>query len=181
MEKILIFVGSAREGNSLYLANQIKESAQPEQCEVIRLSDYNISYCDGCLSCDEAGICHIKDGMNKLLELIDSSNKMILITPARWSLMSGDMKVFIDRLNPFAASSKMSGKLAYGFAIGQSDDEDSKSIELALDSLRYFCENAEIEFVGGNIITSCLMADDLEQKQETLNACVEGAISFINS
>lgn len=180
MSKTLIIVGSARKGNSLFLANQISKASNDE-CEVVRLSDHNISYCDGCLSCDEAGICHINDGMSYLLGKIDAIDKMILITPARWSLLSGDMKVFIDRLNPFAASKKMSGKLAYGFAIGQSENDDAASIELAIDSIRYFCENAEIEFVGGNIITGCLAPDDLIQKEDIIEQCVVKALEFINS
>jgi multimeric flavodoxin WrbA len=181
MKKVLVIVGSAREGNSRFLANRIKETINQESCEVIILSEYNISYCDGCLSCDETETCHINDGMSLLLAKVNDCEKMILITPARWSLLSGDMKVFIDRLNPYAASKKLSGKMAYGFAIGQSEGDEVESIELALKSMKYFCENAEIVFCGGDVVAGCLQADDLANKVDVVNKCINNACKFINS
>jgi len=181
MKKVLIIVGSARKGNSRYLANRIDEATNRTSCEIINLSDYNITYCDGCLSCDETETCHIDDDMSVLLAKVNECEKMILITPVRWSLLSGDMKVFIDRLNPYAASKKLSGKMAYGFAIGQSEGDEIVSIELGLESMKHFCENAEIVFYGGDIVAGCLQPDDLVNKVDVVKMCIENAIKFINS
>jgi len=178
MTKTLIITGSLRQGNSNALAQLIKDELTGIDCEEINLGKLKMQFCDGCLGCDESEKCVKEDELSLLYGKLEAADKLVLITPARWSLLSGEMKVFLDRLNPFAVSEKLKGKKAYCFAIGQSQEGDSESIEKALESLKFFCDNAEIDYAGGSIVCDCLMPQDILQNTK-LQDYVAKAVSFI--
>lgn len=177
--KELIVVGSARKGNSLFLANCIAEAVHSKQLEVVRLSDYEINYCTGCLECDETHECYIKDGMEVLLEKVKEAQTLVMVSPARYSLLSGDCKVFIDRLNPTAVSEEIVGKKFIGVVVGQSEEgAENRSIEKALQSLVDFAENAGMEVVGRYAVYNCYEANSAEDQEGIEGLCQEIAASI---
>jgi multimeric flavodoxin WrbA len=140
--------------------------------ELIHLKDISLNVCDGCLECDETASCHIEDDMSELVQRIKNADGFIFGTPSRWSLLSGEMKVFLDRLNPLAVPELLAGKKAIVFAVGQSKGEDVETIQLAADSIKHFCDNAEIEVVDTVIASDCLQPEDLITKHaEILEQC----------
>lgn len=168
--KALVIVASARRGSSLYIAKQIEtNSKEPLDCEIVRLSDYKIEYCSGCLECDESHECNISDDMNIILDKLLAADVLIMVSPARYSLLSGDAKVFIDRLNPTAVSGDIEGKKFIAVAVGQTDkDDEIDSVNLAAESLVAFAENAGMEIIGKYRIYNCYAADDIYQKEEEI-------------
>jgi len=164
MDNILIIVGSARNGNSLYIANQLKNQLNQENCTISQISNMRIEYCSGCLDCDETHKCSIEDDMDKLIPVVIKSDVIIMISPARWSLLSGDLKVFIDRLNPIATTGEMIGKKFLCVAVGQSKKDDN-SIEQTLNSMGFFCESAEMQMLGKFAVYECLNENDAENKK----------------
>ena len=102
--KILGLEGSSREGgNTEKLVKTILESAKENGAEVnfYKLKKMNISLCLGCFNCRETGNCVTDDDMKLLLEEIQTSDAIILGSPVYMWQVSGQTKLFMDRLIPF--------------------------------------------------------------------------------
>ena len=70
--------------------------------EEIYLSQKNIRGCQGCFACwvKTPGKCILKDDMPELLDKVNQADVLIFATPLYDFGMSGQMKVFTDRLIP---------------------------------------------------------------------------------
>ena len=172
--KIIIVTASARKGSSMYVAEQLKGLLAYDKVEVAQLSDYKIEYCTGCLECDETHKCYIDDGMTELLEVVKEADILVFITPARYSLLSGDAKVFIDRLNPTAVSGEIENKKFIAVAVGQTQKgEEPDSIDLAVKSLVNFADNAGMNVLGEYSIYGCYDKDDIKHNEDVERVCEE--------
>lgn len=180
--RIMAIVGSNRRGNTYAMVEAGCHALKDSETELLHLKDLNILSCDGCLKCDKTGKCHIEDDMSTIIERIENADGFIFGTPARWSLLSGELKVFIDRLNPLAMSEKLSDKKAIIFSVGQTEGEEASSIKLAAESVRYFCENAGIEVIDIVLAEGCIKNEDLISKSpDIITVCKKSAIKLHNS
>ncbi|WHE06497.1 flavodoxin family protein [Thermoanaerobacterium thermosaccharolyticum] len=94
-ESSIYFRRSRKNGNTEYL---LDISLEITGGELIRLSDYNIKYCNSCWVCQKTGICPVKDDMNeKLIPMILESDGIVLGTPVYFNNVSAQLKTFIDR------------------------------------------------------------------------------------
>lgn len=159
---MLIVVGSRREGNSYKLANIVKDEMDKERIKVdiIVPGNQKIHLCTGCMDCDENGICDFTDDMEKNIELLKKENVCMFITPTRWNLLSGDLKIFMDRLNPLYSTSALKGKKAIVVSIG-SKPKDVYSTEASTHSLRSFVEAAGMDCVLTCEFNDCLDFSDI--------------------
>jgi len=66
--------------------------------EMITLRDKDIKPCDGCRGCDKTGKCHIKDDMEPIYQKILDADGLIFGSPVYFWSISGQGKVFMDRL-----------------------------------------------------------------------------------
>ena len=174
MKNVVIISGSKRKGNTLGIANIYSEELKSRGYEtnVIALSEKEYTFCDGCLACDETQECVIKDGFEKVIDDIRKSDLIIIGTPARWRLLSGELKAFIDRLNPYAAVEGYSGLKVFVFAVGQSDAESIESIQSAANSVCTFAFDAGMEVVGTQVFCNMLTEDAyIEVKDEIRGIC----------
>lgn len=178
--KIMAIIGSARKGNSFSMVQSIKETILNAgvELEVVHLRDFSMEFCDGCLSCDETGRCHLNDDMSSIVEKVRDADGLVFASPARWSLLSGDMKVFIDRLNPLAAIEALANKKAIIFVVGQTKGEDN-SISIAAESIESFCDNAGIQVIDKVLAYGCLMEKEIDN--ETSLKCMEAAEHLVDS
>lgn len=99
--------------------------------------------------------------MAGLLQKINNSDGFIFGSPARWNLLSGELKVFFDRLNPLAVPELLKGKKAVIFVVGQSEGESIDSIKSAANSIVLFCNSAGIEVIEIVYAENCLNPNDL--------------------
>ncbi len=97
MNKILLICGSIREAFSYKILKEIQSNL--DNSNLIKLKDYNIEYCRGCLSCDKEGKCIINDDLNKIVKEIDDCDTIVFTIPNYFGGMSGFFKNFIDRLH----------------------------------------------------------------------------------
>lgn len=173
--KLLIIVAGRKKGNSFHTMQYCLKSStlSRKQYSIVDLSDTQIALCNGCLSCDETGICCIDDDMKEIVSRARDADAIAFFSPVRWSLLSGDLKVMLDRLNPLAAKEELSGKKAVAFCVGQTSVNDDTSINRALDSIRFFCENAGIIFMGGCAIDNCIESGDVLEKKDCLKNASE--------
>lgn len=103
MKNIIIISSTPRiNGNSELLAKQFANGAKESGNNVtfINLRDYKLNYCIGCYSCHKTGKCIHKDRMNEIAKDLIKADVIVLATPVYFYSMSGQLKVFIDRLVP---------------------------------------------------------------------------------
>ena len=104
MKNVVIISSSPRkDGNTETLCKEFFKGAESKghHVELICLRDYNLKYCIGCYSCAKIGKCVHKDGMDKIGEKLMKADVIVLSTPVYFYSMSGQLKVFIDRLVPY--------------------------------------------------------------------------------
>ena len=103
MKKVVIISSTPRvNGNSEVLAKEFAKGATDagNQVYFINLRDYDLNYCKGCYACKKTGKCIHNDGMDEIVNKILASDVLVLATPVYFYSMSGQLKVFIDRLVP---------------------------------------------------------------------------------
>ncbi len=103
MKNVLIINSTYRKGgNSQVLAEQFKKGAQEAGNTVteINLRDINLKFCIGCLSCQKTGKCVLDDSVNGLLPIVQNADVLVFATPVYYYSVSGQLKTFLDRLNP---------------------------------------------------------------------------------
>ena len=102
--KILIVDGSSRERTHATMIQSLEKGLTSAGSEVTVKSVFklDISPCRSCLTCSikTPGICIQKDDMASLLPLVAQSDLLMLVTPIYLDGMTGQLKVFIDRLIP---------------------------------------------------------------------------------
>ena len=102
--KIIGMIASPRKkGNTAWVVNTILEGAKEQGAETKSWysSDLDIQPCRGCLCChgdDQDRGCVIDDDMQELYRAIEEADAMILGSPVYMGQMSGQAKIFIDRL-----------------------------------------------------------------------------------
>jgi len=159
--RIVAVVGSNRRGNTYAMVEAACHALRDFEVELLHVKGMLGESCDGCLQCDESGDCHVDDPMRKAVADIAKADGLVLGTPARWALLSGELKVFLDRLNPLAVKGSLAGKKALLLVVGQCEGDDAWSIKSALESLKSFCRSAGIEVVADVQAQGCLNADDV--------------------
>lgn len=171
---MIIVVGSRREGNSLKLANKIKEELGKERIhtEIIVPGNQKIHVCTGCMDCDKDGECDFTDDMKKNIESIKKDEIIMFITPTRWNLLSGDIKIFMDRLNPMYSRKELKGKKLIAVSIG-SKDKSLYSTEASLTSLISFAESAGMNVILDKQFYNCLNDSDILNQESEINCFIK--------
>ncbi len=182
MARVLIIIGSRREGNSKILANKIKEGLRKERISVDMITPGNqkIYLCTGCMDCDETGVCDFQDDMVENIQKVENSDYLIFITPTRWNLLSGDLKIFMDRLNPLYASRGLTGKKMIALIIG-SKKKSEYSTDGALTSLGSFAESSGMQLTYTHQFHRCLAFEDILEQEEEINQTIQEIIKVIES
>ena len=177
---MVIIVGSRREGNSYKLAQKIKEELDKERMHtsIIVPGNQKIHVCTGCMDCDKDGECDFTDDMKQNIENIKSEDVIMFITPTRWNLLSGDLKIFMDRLNPMYTRRELKGKKMIAVSIG-SKDKSLYSTEASLTSLISFAESAGMEVILEKQFYNCLNDNDILNQESDLNKFISDVKSKI--
>jgi multimeric flavodoxin WrbA len=113
--KVTAFVGSARKKHTYSVTElflQKLRSLGDMECETVRLSDYNLATCKGCIVCMDKGeeLCPLKDDRDKLIEKMLNSDGVIFASPNYFFHVSALMKQLIDRLAFFGHRPRFFGK-----------------------------------------------------------------------
>lgn len=101
MKNVLVISSTPRvEGNSEIIAKEFARGAEKagNHVDFVTLRDYKLNYCMGCDACRKLGKCVHKDGMEELHDKLRKADVIMLATPVYFYSMSGQLKVFIDRL-----------------------------------------------------------------------------------
>ncbi len=180
MTKVCIIVGSRRNGNSSHLANILKERLKKERIisNIITPGNQKIYLCTGCMDCDTNGKCDFKDDMSDNIDKVLDASTLIFISPDRWNLLSGDLKIFMDRLNPLFTPKKLEGKKMVSFVIG-SEDKEEYSTDATLSSLDSFATASNMDLIYSHQFNNCLEGTDILDKQEEIDTVINELIKLI--
>jgi len=116
MKKIIVFNGSPRKnGFSSRLIAQVVKGAKSKGADVMvcDLNEDGIKGCQGCNYCKTHTECITKDKMSPALEALRTADGLVASFPIYWGGISGQSKLFLDRLYSFTGgdfSSKHPGK-----------------------------------------------------------------------
>ena len=120
--RVLGICGSPHtEGNTAFALKRALSVLEEEGVATVyvSLAELNIQPCEGCYRC-RYGTCIHDDDMAPILEEMRACDGMILASPVYMGMVSGQMKVFMDRSVIFrtGGSYALSGKLGAGIACG---------------------------------------------------------------
>lgn len=126
MNKKIVVVSSTPRvnGNSEILSKEFIKGAKESgnDATLISIRDLYLKFCIGCLYCQSNGKCVLKDDMNNLYNSISEANVLVFATPIYYYSICGQLKTFLDRLNPlFIKDNKF--KEVYLLATAADDDE----------------------------------------------------------
>ncbi|MDR1157691.1 MAG: flavodoxin family protein [Oscillospiraceae bacterium] len=99
--KIIGFNASPRKnGNTAWAISQILESAANggAKTRIFHSDALTISPCKGCLGCVKGDGCVVDDDMQKIYTALKQADALVLGSPLYMAQMSGQAKVFTDRL-----------------------------------------------------------------------------------
>ena len=124
--KVLGIVCSPRKGgNTEILVQEALAGAQTRgaETELLTIWDKDIRPCDGCLSCEKTGECHIKDDVQEIYPKLIAADGIVWGTPVYFWSVTAQAKMLIDRsyalyTNNNRLSSKVSGVISVGASLG---------------------------------------------------------------
>ena len=102
--KVLLVNGSPHEqGTTSVAIHEVERelNANGIETEIFWIGNKPISGCIGCYACHKTGKCIHSDGMNELGQKLLNADVIVFATPVYFYSMSGQLKVFIDRLVPY--------------------------------------------------------------------------------
>ncbi len=172
--KILGICGSPRHnGNSEWALTKILEGcSQFAPTEQINLSTQSISFCDGCLICEDSHSCHFDDDMDNLNESILLADIILIVSPVYFDNVPAILKNVIDRTNPLCG--RLQNKKAIVVTFGQAD---KGSWDSATQYLNNYFDIMGIEMIEAYSFKSRIV-DDARHSAEIREA-IEKIISEI--
>jgi multimeric flavodoxin WrbA len=127
MHKILGISGSPRKnGNTSFAVKHALETLNRRGFETryISVADIKIQPCISCWSCSSSGKCFQNDGMKEVIEAMLWCDGMIIGSPVYFGMVSGQLKMLMDRTVCLRASYgedfPLSGKVAGAIACANS-------------------------------------------------------------
>lgn len=127
MSKNVVIISSSprKGGNSDTMADEFLRGAVEagNTVEKINIRDMELKFCIGCLSCQRTGKCVLPDDMNALYDTVQRADILVFATPVYYYGMTGQLKTFLDRLNPLFSKNN-SFKDIY-VLMSAAEDEDS--------------------------------------------------------
>ncbi len=103
--KIVALLGSPRlKGNSAYITEQFLEEAARLGAETKSFALNTLAYrgCQACMGCKKASeTCTVHDGLTEVLDAVRESDVVVLASPVYYGDVTGQLKLFIDRMYSF--------------------------------------------------------------------------------
>lgn len=150
MKKLVAIIGSPRGYNSktYEISYRISEELKKKDIDICSkffiLSELEINKCTGCLECfAKCSSCVLfRDSMDLLEESLLEADLIIFGSPVYAHNITGDMKIFFDRISHFLHILRLAGK--YGVTISTSSSNGNMYVNNYLSKI--------MEYLGINVI-----------------------------
>ncbi len=176
MKNVVVISSSLRNGsNSEILAKEFVRGASiKHNVEYISLKDINFKFCLGCLSCQRTGKCVINDDVRQYLAKISNADILVFATPIYYYSMSGQLKTFLDRLNPLYVKHNNFKEI---YLLASCADDSSSAINKTIVALNGWIECfEEVELKGTLLATSTTepntLAEEFKDKAYSLGESI---------
>lgn len=141
MSKKVVVVSSSfrKNGNSEALANEFIRGAKKtgNEVETIYLRDITLNYCRGCFACLKLNHCVIDDDAKELMEKVRTADVLCFATPIYYYAVSGQLKTFLDRMNPIYVAGHNFKDV---YLLTAANDTDSKAMDGAIKDIEGWVE-----------------------------------------
>jgi len=135
--KVLAIHGSPRTIRSATrtLAGYVLEGAAEEgaETEMVDLTDLQVTPCTACEGCTLNGICVYDDDVPGLLARMEEADAIVLASPVYIDNITGQMKVFFDRLADAIHCQRLAGK--YGCSVATTHESGGPEVTAYLDHM----------------------------------------------
>ena len=167
--KVVGICGSPRKGNTETLLREAVNSAKEKgaDTELILLKDKNIKFCDGCLTCEKTGKCHINDDMQEIYKKLTQSDAIIFGSPTYYDNVTALFKNFIDRTNVFYLNKNLKNKIAAIICVGGMKLYEN-SIENAAEQIKIFCKIHGMKVVE-KLLVSATKSNEISKNKKIIN------------
>ncbi len=176
--KLFAYVGSYRGENSICMQVTKKIIGNIQASDIyisdiiIRTpNDTNIHECVGCTKCFFTGICNIKDGFKVMEKEMLESDIVLFSTPVFAHNVSGNFKIFIDRISHWLHVMRLSGKLGVPIVITSTNG--------AYEVLDYV--EKIMEYLGISIIAKVAISNDIMTKKAIDSIIDVSSVNIINN
>ncbi|MFQ6066689.1 MAG: flavodoxin family protein [bacterium] len=158
--KVLGLFGSPRRGgNTDLLLEEMLRGAQSQGAEIERifLSDWDISGCRECRSCEATGNCVVQDQMQEIYPKLVEADYIILASPIFFYGVTAQAKRMIDRCQALWARkyvlkkplmAKKEKVKRKGWFLSVAGSRGAKVFEGAILTARYFFDALNVEYAG---------------------------------
>lgn len=137
MKKNIVIISSTmrKGGNSEILAQEFARGAKDagNQVEIIYLRDIKMQFCSGCLACNNLKHCVIDDDAAKITETVRNADILVFATPIYYYAMCGQLKTFIDRMNPIYTAGHSFTDI---YLLATSADNDTAAMDGAIKEIQ---------------------------------------------
>lgn len=141
--KILVINGSHRNGNTTKFVGCVTTLLQDQghSVNVLNLLTNRFEICDGCLACEETGVCVLNDYFTNIVApKLMEADAYVFAMPVYFNSVPALFKNFIDRTNCLCGYFEENPKKLGVFLVGQLEEAEG-SFESVL---RYLGEYADI-------------------------------------
>ncbi len=131
MKQVLGIIASHRQlGNCEIMVKEVsRQLAVPHHLKLLRLPDFQLSYCNGCYRCLSRGGCVLDDSLAVILEAIATADALILAAPTYFLGAHSCLKVFVDRgISFYAMAERLWGKPAVGIGIAGIEGKEGSTL-----------------------------------------------------
>jgi len=177
--KIIAISGSHRDSNTDSALRQVIEGCKKEgaQVRLVFLREVKFQQCCGWSDCYYKNYCIVKDALSPLFNDMDKADAFILATPVYFDNVSGFMKNFMDRSNPYCKPPRYKRKKVALVCVGGAS---GKSIAKCDEMLRAFCFHHRLDVFG----TFTAIADhekEILKNKTALDEAFEFGVKFAKS
>lgn len=173
-KKVLIISTSLHNGsNSEILAMECEKGAREagHDVDVISLKGKNIQFCMGCLVCHKTGECVVKDDVEELMTKVKEAEVIVYATPIYYYEMCGQMKTFLDRLNPLYSAEY---KFRDIYMIAAAAEEEERVYEKAYNGLQGWVDCFEKATLKGIVFGGGITyANEAENNKKAMQMAYE--------
>lgn len=148
-KKVLVVSSSFRKGgNSDLLADRFIEGARSagHDADKICLRDLDLKFCRGCMYCQTHDGCVLRDDVNGLLEKVQFADVIAFATPVYYYSMAGQLKTFLDRLNPLYPREN---RFRAVYLLATSAEDDRRAMDGTIKEVEGWAECFEGVTLGG--------------------------------
>ena len=123
--------------NSSYMADKFIEGLKinNNKINIIDLKNIKLNFCKGCLACQTTKRCIQNDSMNSLLDEISNSDILVFSSPVYYYTVPGQLKTFLDRLNPLYGKDN---KFREIYLLASAGDDNISAVNTLIEELKSF-------------------------------------------